>query len=202
MLIKQSDYHRIYKVINTLARNEGADSKTASMYFSTFGAYILRQHFKINAVPKCGLAAYNLDGSLLLFASHRDDGYVSGAEDNFHCWIEADGWAIDFMAPNFVDLVDKKILQSRMFQKPMSTAANDINSLNKSGDFYYKAEGKAAKEHFSDWQKQPMIGDVATIAVQWFRKAPRSMAAAISVSDNNNKSSTLLLTGHSLSGNW
>ncbi len=105
MLIKQSDYHRIYRVINSLLLAQNADPATASMYFSSFGAFILKQHFKLQAVPKGGLSAYNLDGTRVLFADHREDGAVSGAGENFHCWVEADGWAIDFMAPAFADAI-------------------------------------------------------------------------------------------------
>ena len=52
MLIKQTDYHRIYRVINSLLINENADPATASMYFSTFGAFILEHHYKVKAKPK------------------------------------------------------------------------------------------------------------------------------------------------------
>lgn len=106
MLIKQTDYHRIYRVINSLLISQNADPASASMYFSTFGAFILQQHYKVKAVPKGGLAAYNLGGTVLLFADHREDGYVTGAGENFHCWVEADGWAIDFMAPAFSEGTD------------------------------------------------------------------------------------------------
>src|SRR5262245_17111712 len=101
MLIKQTDYNRIFRVISSLLINENASDAVASMYFSTFGAFILAHHFKIKATPKGGLAAYNLAGTVMLFADHRDDGYVTGAGENFHCWVEAEGWAIDFMAPAF-----------------------------------------------------------------------------------------------------
>ena len=37
MLIKQSDYHRIYKVINSLLIDENADPATASMHFTRSG---------------------------------------------------------------------------------------------------------------------------------------------------------------------
>jgi len=94
MLIKQSDYHRIYRVINSLLINENANPASASMYFSTFGAFILEQQFKIKAKPKGGLAAFNLGGTMLLFADHREDGYVTGAGENFHCWVDQRSWPI------------------------------------------------------------------------------------------------------------
>ncbi|WP_416407338.1 DUF2026 family protein [Agrobacterium rosae] len=202
MLIKQTDYHRIYRVINSLLINENADPTTASMYFSTFGAFILEHHYKVKAKPKGGLAAYNLDGKLILFADHRDDGHVTGAGENFHCWVEADGWAIDFMAPTFTQAARDLSVPSKMFQKPLSSMAPSINDLAKSGDFFYKSEPEASARRFADWRKQAMIGDLATIAAGWFRKSPKQMQTSISVSDNKGQSIIIPLSGNSLVGIW
>lgn len=202
MLIKQSDYHRIYRVINSLLVNENADSSTASMYFSTFGAFILEHHYKVKAKPKGGLAAYNLGGVKLLFADHREDGHVTGAGENFHCWVEAEGWAIDFMAPAFTQAAAELSVPARMFQKPLSSMATSINDLTQSGDFFYKSEPEAMAARFADWRKHGMIGDLASIAAGWFRKSPRQMQSEISVSDSNGKSRTIPLLGHALNGAW
>ncbi|SCX06205.1 DUF2026 family protein [Agrobacterium rosae] len=202
MLIKQTDYHRIYRVINSLLINENADPTTASMYFSTFGAFILEHHYKVKAKPKGGLAAYNLDGKLILFADHRDDGHVTGAGENFHCWVEADGWAIDFMAPTFTQAARDLSVPSKMFQKPLSSMAPSINDLAKSGDFFYKSEPEASARRFADWRKQAMIGDLATIAAGWFRKSPKQMQTSISVSDNKGQSSIIPMSRNSLVGTW
>jgi hypothetical protein len=202
MLIKQSDYHRIYRVINSLLINENADPASACMYFSTFGAFILEHHYKVKATPKGGLAAYNLGGDLILFADHREDGYVTGAGENFHCWVEAEGWAIDFMAPAFSQAAHELSVPSKMFQRPMSSMASSLNELAQSGDFFYKSEPEATARRFADWRKQAMIGDLATIAATWFRKSPKQMQSAISVSDKNDKTKTIPLSGNALTGAW
>jgi hypothetical protein len=202
MLIKQSDYHRIYRVINSLLINENADPASACMYFSTFGAFILEHHYKVKATPKGGLAAYNLGGDLILFADHREDGYVTGAGENFHCWVEAEGWAIDFMAPAFSQAARELSVPSKMFQRPLSSMASSLNALAQSGDFFYKSEPEATARRFADWRKQAMIGDLATIAATWFRKSPKQMQSAISVSDKNDKTKTIPLSGNALTGAW
>jgi Protein of unknown function (DUF2026) len=202
MLIKQSDYHRIYKVIHSLVLAQNADPSTASMYFASFGAFILKHHFKLQAVPKGGLAAYNLDGALVLFADHRDDGYVTGAGENFHCWVEADGWAIDFMAPAFAQSVQSVSVPSRMFQKPLAAMAPTINDLTRSGDFFYQAETEAMSKRFAEWKSHGLIGDLASIASQWFRKSPKQMQAELSVTDHTGAKRAVPLTGNALSGSW
>lgn len=202
MLIKQTDYHRIYRVINSLMVNENADPASASMYFSTFGAFILEHHYKVKAKPKGGLAAYNLDGKLILFADHREDGHVTGAGENFHCWVEADGWVIDFMAPAFAEAAQGLSVPSKMFQHQLSDMAASINDLSQSGDFYYKSEPEATARRFADWRKHAMIGDLASVAAGWFRKSPRQMQSSISVVDQSDKSTTIPLVGHALQGAW
>jgi hypothetical protein len=202
MLIKQSDYHRIYRVINSLLVNENANPAVASMYFSTFGAFVLEQHYKIKAKPKGGLAAYNLGGTRILFADHREDGYVTGAGDNFHCWVEADGWAIDFMAPAFAESARELSVPSKMFQRPLSSMASTINDLGQSGDFFYQSEPEATARRFADWRSHAMIGDLATIAANWFRKSPRQMPASISVGGQDGTARSIPLIGNALVGTW
>ncbi|MDE1157238.1 MAG: DUF2026 family protein [Neorhizobium sp.] len=202
MLIKQSDYHRIYKVINSLLVAENADPSTASMYFASFGAFVLKQHYKVNATPKGGLAAYNLGGAVLLFADHRDDGYVTGAGENFHCWVEADGWAIDFMAPALSQSASGLSVASKMFQRPLAAMAADVNALGQSGDFFYQHEPDAMARRFADWHQHGGIGDLAAIAARWFRRSPKQMPASISVENQDGKQRAVPLTGEPLSGAW
>jgi len=172
------------------------------MYFSTFGAFILKQHYKVKALPKGGLAAYNLDGKVLLFADHRDDGYVTGAGDNFHCWVEADGWVIDFMAPAFADGARGLSVPPKMFQRPLSTMAASINDLGQSGDFFYRSEPEATARRFADWHHHAMLGDMASVAANWFRKSPKQMSASLSVTDKDGKPRTVPLSGQMLTGAW
>lgn len=202
MLIKQTDYHRIYRVINSLLVSQNADPATASMYFSSFGAFILQQHYRVKAVPKGGLAAYNLGGTVLLFADHRDDGYVTGAGENFHCWVEADGWAIDFMTPAFSKDVSALSVPAKMFQRPLAAMAASINDLGQSGDFFYRSEPEATARRFADWRSHALLGDMASVAATWFRKSPKQMAASLSVTDRDGKARMVPLSGEALTGTW
>lgn len=202
MLIKQSDYHRIYRVINSLLADQNANPAVASMYFSTFGAFVLEHHYKLKAKPKGGLAAYNLGGTAILFADHREDGYVSGAGENFHCWVEADGWAIDFMAPAFSQSASGLSVPSKMFQRPLSAMASSINDLKQSGDFFYQSEPEATARRFAYWHKYAAIGDLASVAAKWFRKSPKQMAASISITDDAGTARDIPLSGNALVGAW
>lgn len=202
MLIKQSDYQRIYRVINSLLVAQNADTSTASMYFASFGAFILKQHYKLDAAPRGGLAAYNLGGFVLLFADHREDGYVSGAGENFHCWVEVNGWMIDFMAPAFADGAPNRSISPKMWQRPLASMAQSINDLDRSGDFFCRHEPQAMARNFAEWQKHAAIGDLASVAAKWFRKSPKQMSTSISLEASSGQTRGVPLVGHTLEGTW
>jgi hypothetical protein len=200
MLIKQTDYHRIYSVINSLLLSENANPATASMYFSVFGSYLLKQHYKINAIPKSGLAAYRLDNHVMLFADHKDDSYITGDGENFHCWIEADGWALDFMAPALS--ADGIAIPAKMFQKPLTAMASSVNELKASGDFFYASTPQATARRFAGWKDANAIGDLARLAEIWFRKAPKKMMPFMTVTDEYGNQKQVQLMGKVLMGTW
>jgi len=89
-----------------------------------------------------------------------------------------------------------------MFQRPLSSMAPSINDLSKSGDFFYHFEPDATNRRFADWRKHPMIGDLATVATNWFRKSPKKMQASITVRDQGGKTNVVPLVGNSLAGAW
>jgi hypothetical protein len=200
MLIKQTDYHRIYSVINSLLLSENANPATASMYFSVFGSYLLKQHFKVNASPKSGLAAYRLGQDAILFADKNDEGFVTGEGENFHCWIEADGWAIDFMAPALS--LNGRSIAAKMFQKPLKAMASSINDVQTSGDFFYVSTPKATAQRFAGWKDTRAIGDMARLAEIWFRKSPKKMMPSMTVTDEFGAARQVQLTGNALTGSW
>jgi len=80
--------------------------------------------------------------------------------------------------------------------------AQSINDLRQSGDFFYRSEPEAMSRRFADWRKHTMIGDLATVAANWFRKSPKMMQPSITVRDRNGKSNTVPLIGNPLAGAW
>ncbi|HEX7895912.1 MAG TPA: DUF2026 family protein, partial [Terriglobales bacterium] len=91
---------------------------------------------------------------------------------------------------------------SKMFQRPLSSMAPSINDLKRSGDFFYHSEPDATNRRFADWHKQPMIGDLASVATNWFRKSPRKMQSSITVRDQRGQTNVVPLIGNSLVGAW
>jgi hypothetical protein len=127
------DYERIFRVIFTVL-DERAHTTHACVFFALIGAMILERKYKIKAIPMAGAAAFLFDAhsdpkNLWLFGWFENQVLVS-ANDAFHCWIEADGVVIDFIAPLFVETFraagSPSIVPRRMFQKPQSEMANSF----------------------------------------------------------------------------
>ncbi|MBE0580023.1 DUF2026 family protein [Devosia sp.] len=202
MLITRSNYERVYRVINSILLNEGANPAVACVFFAGFGSYILQRHFGIHATPRGGLAAYRFEGDDLVMFGEMVDGGFTGDEDSFHCWLEADGWAIDFMAPAFATLNPSKAIPAKMFQRPLSAMARTLDDLKRPGDFFLRSSDFSTAKHMSVLTTRQAYEDMAEIAVQWFRKDPKKMSATIAIGDQSRRVKLVPLVGEPLRGTW
>ena len=204
MLLKLKDYERIYRVINSIVINENADPSISCIFFSVYGSYILSKHYKINAFPKAGLAAYHIgtNNDVIMFGEEYD-GIFTGERDAFHCWIEADGWVIDFMAPAFPQLKSvRSSIDSKMFQKPLSSMAASAHELRHSGDFYLESTSKSTVKHMSVLSESPVYSDLAEICVQWFTRPPKNIQTNIIIGDAKGNKNSVALVGNSITDTW
>lgn len=208
MILTLREYERIYKIINTLLLNEGGDPAYSCILFSAFGSYILEKHYNIRAEPKAGLAAYHVgaDNDAIVFGKYDKEGSVTSSKDSFHCWVEAKGWLIDFMAPSFPELYKKSgkdyTIPVKMFQKPLSKMALSINHLEKSGDFYLEYSQVTTVEKMSILSTRHAYSDLAEICVQWYKKPPKKMINKIIIKDQNGKDMSTSLKGSIITGTW
>lgn len=208
MLITLGEYERIYKVINTLVINESGDPAYACILFSAFGSYILEKHHKIKTHFKAGLAAYHVgaDNDAIVFGEFNSDGELTGREGAFHCWLETDEWAIDFMAPSFPELYKKfgkpLSIPSYMFQKPLSKMATSIEELKTSGDFYLESDPASVLDKMSVVASRQAYADLAEICVQWYQRPPKKMQKSIKILDQNGKDMSTSLKGNTVVGAW
>jgi hypothetical protein len=205
MKIKLPDYDRIYKVINSVLLNEGANIEGACTFFSFYGAHILQKHYKMNAIPMAGLCFYHLGGdqNVLSFGRKDEQGFYSNT-DGFHCWIVCDGWLIDFMAPEFDRLTKNHGFSaaSKMMQKPLKNMVNSPFEIEKEGDFYFEQNTELLEERARYMSSKIGYSDLANICSQWFKKPPKKMSRSIPISDDKGKVCHVELTGKNLVGAW
>ncbi len=204
MLIKLKDYERIFQIVSAVIKSEGGDSAHACIHYSLFGAKILVDHFGVEAQVRCGLAIYHLgeDHQVLCFGEETVAGLTS-THDGFHCWIEADGWLIDFMAPMFGVLKKTKFTaRSRMFQKPVFDMAEHVTDITKAGDFFFANNPKLSNSVLKPIIEHLGNQDLATLCSQWFKKTPKKIQISATTVDQNGKIRQIVLKAVSLKSNW
>lgn len=204
MLIKLKDFERIYKVINSVVKNEGADPSVCCIFFSYFGSRILSDHFKLSAQPRAGLALYHVGGKndVIVFGEEAETGFT-GEKEAFHSWIEVDGWVLDFMAPVFSQLNNgRSSIPPRMFQKPLEKMSSSPFDLAGPGDFYLEASSASTAKHMSILTESQAYKDLAIICSRWFRKAPKRMPPKIGIADGKGSQNSVSLDGRNLVGAW
>jgi hypothetical protein len=203
VLIKRRDYERIYRIINSLLISVGANPTVACTYFAAIGAYILEKHFNINAELKGGFAAYCLGNSNILAFGHCDGKTVDLESESFHCWLEADGWVIDFMAPSFSELdTPNAKIESKMFQRRLSEMVSSVKDIRKSGDFYFESTHTSTRKSMQAMGTEQIHEDLAEIAVMWFQRVPKKIQGSKTIFNRNGDKMTIDLIGQPLTGNW
>jgi len=207
-LIPMRDYGRIHKTIYSILESEDGNTEASCFYFCLFGASILRAHYRLNAKVVAGIAAYKLDsssGDLLVFAENQS-GQVVCSENGFHCWLEVDGWLIDFMGPLFHQMMLSRGCESScepwMMQKRLRSMSESIESMDKQGDFYLRSSRKQLESLERYAMSKRAYADLAEIAVGWYKRPPKKMMKSIPVADARGDVKNVSLQGKSLLGAW
>ena len=175
MKIKLKEYERIHQIIKSIILGECADPLVSCTFFAFYGAYVLKKHYKLKAEVKVGLAAYHVgvNCDAILFGEKIGD-EVTSSITGFHCWVECDGWAIDFMAPLFSEIAKQRGASSlpspKMFQKPMEKMEGDLASLRGAGDFFYGYNTELLVNRFEYMSSRNAYSDLAEICSTWYKK--------------------------------
>lgn len=204
LLLKISDYQRIFQVISAVIKSEESDPSRSCICYALFGAAILQQHYKLEPKIQCGLAAFHLGGDhdVLCFGEATENG-LTATTNGFHCWVEVDGWIIDFMAPAF-DIKNHTEFTSepRMFQRRTLEAFENPNEMNKAGDFFLWHNQEVAEELLVPYCEHLGMQDLAKLCADWFKKPPKKILSSVATRDQNGKIRPIKLEAISLRKNW
>ena len=164
--------------------------------------------YKIKANPVAGAAA---------FAVHAPTGTVStfgylvadeleSSNDAFHCWVEAEGVVLDFMAPLFRESLKtyghNVPVPRRMFQKPLGEMSPSVRELRGEGAFHLKRNPELSLKVFTGFSERAFATDLANICLTWHTKPPKPLPTNMGMRDNEGKSYYLSPKGPALSGVW
>lgn len=206
-IISGADYQRIFRVVYSVLEPDLRDPEHGCFYINILAAALLREYYHIPAIPVVGAAAYCLNGkanSILLYASLKDDTLdVDGP--NVHCWIKADDWHIDFMAPLFPMLAKKgglPVCKSKMMCKPINAAKMSLADLKQDGDYFILPNLERTREEISRLISKPLVSDLSHISSMWFERPPAKMKEAIEIGKSDDSRYPVHLTKLRIEGSW
>lgn len=181
------EYKRIFNIINSVITSHDEISQNKScLLYSIFGAFILKEFYKMDAKVVTGHCGYHLGLDKNIFFGTIDDGYYKSRNDAFHAVVLVDDIMIDFMSPNFVNLSDEIKFKPFMFQRNVNTMLGGINELKKKGDFYFEINDELTNALVENLIKNNFCIDLAEIIKCWFKKAPKKIQKEIKTEDGYN----------------
>jgi len=179
LVITLKDYERIFQVIHSVHQDINQESKYPScMFYNVAGCLILNRFYNKEAAPMMGFAIFNLDNiaEIGLCFGHRDNDYLSSSPKGFHCWIEVDGYFLDFTAPLYDKYLERAGLHhplpKKMFQKKLDSMTKE---LNRNGDFYTVPNIELTQEQLDKIQEETLTSDGFDICLKWFKKPPKKI---------------------------
>ena len=207
LVIPLADYQRIFRVIFTVL-DERAHTHAACIFFAMVGAEILRQHYNVKAIPVSGAAAFAVseDDSLIATFGKIENRELISAGDAFHCWVECNGYAIDFMAPLFHESLRASghqcSIRRRMFQRPIDQMDPMLTHFTHEGAFHLVPDLEQSKAMLANFNARPASTDLANICVSRYKRPPKRINETFDIQDDLDKITKLKLNGPELSGVW
>jgi hypothetical protein len=173
--ISRADYERISRITTSVVMAAGRKPHASCQFYAVAGAAILRRHYNIAAIPVAGAAFFLVDHPhVLSFGLPRGESFVS-TPGAFHCWVEADGYAVDFMAPVFPEAVAALGIQASvprlMFQRPLSKMKASPFRFAENGDFWL-LENVSLAARLAPFYDSKQYQHLVDACLDWYRPLP------------------------------
>lgn len=207
LLLPFADYCRMFRVIHTVLGGHALTQRPCILY-AVAGTLLLRRHYKLNALPVAGAARYTVDADKALavaFGQIEGDRLIATPEA-FHCWVECDGYAIDFMAPIFREGLAltgiHEAIPRRMFQRRIAEMAKTSDGLAVDGAFSLYPDQQRTMAVMKNFDARHASGDLANTCAHWYRRPPKNIPTTLDVANAAGTVQRLTLHGPEISGVW
>jgi len=207
-LLPLADYQRIFRVIHSVLDSVDANIPAASFFFSVTAAQILKKFYKMNAFPVAGAAFYlvSKDGSGALSFGVLDGETVTSNSDAFHCWVQCEGVALDFMAPVFQELLvaagHPMAVPRQMFQKDLTRMCDAPNALQAQGDFRLEPNLALTRDLLQQFMNKAALSNLSQVCLEWYRKPPKELDADLLMQAAEGPGTSIKLSRLQVVGVW
>lgn len=208
-------YVRIYRTIQGISEFFTKNVGRECVLFSVLGAALMHKHYGKDAKVICGLGAvvvHNAETPVVLsWCEEEDQGKWSATRDTFHTWVECDGWAIDFMAPNYPEAfrsspraacVSIPTIPRKMLQKHMEKVQGPLDDLTRTGHAVLLGDYEITTAVIDHAFEGSGIEDIFNIALAWHRPLPGAMGSTMAITNDLGELSTLRLSPREVVGAW
>jgi hypothetical protein len=172
------------------------------------GALMLSEKMKKDARPVMGSAFFRVHdpSETVLSYSRLVDGVPTSDKDSFHCWVECDGFLIDFTAPVFRESLAQAgknlSIQRKMLQKPFTTMADSVNDLKQEGDFCLYPDQSLTNQLLKSFLEKPAPSDLANICLHWLQKPVTKTPTDLSMVNDLGERTDMTLPNINLQAAW
>lgn len=207
-LLPLADYQRIFRVIHSVLDSVDANIPAASFFFSVTAAQILKKFYKLNAFPVAGAAFYLIsqDDSAALSFGVLDGERVESNSDAFHCWVQCNDVAVDFMAPVFQELLAAAghglPVQRYMFQKPLTRMSAAADGLQLPGDFRLEPNLALTRDLLQQFMQKTALSNLSQVCVDWYRKPPKELETDLVMQAAEGPGTSIKLSRLQITGAW
>jgi hypothetical protein len=211
-IIPFADCRRIFRVIYTVLEGVNAKTSSSCIFFAVTGATLLRHFYKLKAIPVAGAAAYSVgsrtvgDEGIVSTFGIVEDGKLIATPEAFHCWIECEGFAIDFMAPIFQENlhtmgITDAIVPRRIFQKPLSVMSPTLPQEFREGDFHLVPSRERCEAMQKSFMEKPGHSDLSNVCACWYKRPPAHMDEQFAMGSDQGET-IMKLQGPDVIGFW
>lgn len=175
--IQLQDFQRISNAAAGMILAESGRLIGKCVLFGIMGEQLLRQRYKIKGA-RAVVGAFSIcvaPTKIMAFAGH--DGTTDNRQ-NFHCWVEADGFVFDFSSFLYPILAREHFgvaCPVLMFQKPATQVLKTMDSLEKPGDFCCLEDHSLREITIDATLRVPAVQDILDILVEWYQPPPKKM---------------------------
>ncbi len=207
-ILPLKDFQRIFQTIHGVVLSEGLDALTSCYFFAITGSEILKSHYKLKAIPVAGSVVYNLDNLNEVVIAFTNEFHSNSpiVEKPHHCWVQVEGWFIDFTSPLFPEILNSGGLdhtcRRKMFQKPLTEASGSISELDTTGSFYYQSDPFLSSEAIGVSSSNQVCVDLQQICVSWYKRPPKKMIETIRIRNGEGHIKSASRTPIQIEGAW